>query len=196
MNTSFVPEPELEFGESGRHIDIRFGLTRYGPLDLESANRPEQIRVGIVGTPGNVEQVGAWLERCRTDIGAKKSRQPNLFPPFGGFNHNATFRSTLMLNEGLCRNIPSKAFDDIVTNTHNEAIADAVDVFVAEFEALAERRSVDVIVCAVPQRLVALRDPENDSPSARLGRFDFHHMGQGPRNANEDSSPARAAGYL
>jgi hypothetical protein len=176
MNTSFLSEPELEFGENGRHIDIRFGLMRYGPLDIESPNRPQHIRVGIVGTPTNVEQVGTWLDRCRTDIGAKKSRQPNLFPPFGGFNEQNTFRSTLLLNEGLCRRIPSKAFDDIVTNEHNEAIADAVDLFVAEFDALAERRSVDVIVCAVPQQLVALRDLESDSPGARMGRYDFHHM--------------------
>jgi len=176
MNVSFLSEPELEFGENGRHIDIRFGLTRYGPLDLESQNRPQQIRVGIVGTPGNVEQVSAWLERCRTDIGAKRSKQPNLFPPFGGFNEQSTFRSALALNEGLCRNIPSKAFDDIVTSSHNAAISEASDLFVTEFEALAERRSVDVIVCAVPQQLVALRDPQDDSPGARSNRYDFHHM--------------------
>lgn len=176
MNISFLPEPELEFGESGRHIDIRFGLTRYGPLDLASANRPQQIRVGIVGTPSNVEQVTAWLDRCRTDITAKKSKQPNLFPPFGGFNEQTTFRSTLVLNEGLCRIIPSKAFDDVVTSSHNTAISEAADMFVAEFEALAERRSVDVIVCAVPQQLVALREPDEDGPGSRANRYDFHHM--------------------
>lgn len=176
MNVSFLPEPELEFGENGRHIDIRFGLTRYGPLDLNSQNRPQRIRVGIVGTPGNVEQVIAWLDRCRTEIPAKRSKQPNLFPPFGGFNEHATFRSTLVLNEGLCRHIPSRLFDDVVTNEHNTAITEAAEMFVSEFEALAERRSVDVIVCAVPQQLVTLREPDEDEPASRVNRYDFHHL--------------------
>jgi len=36
MNVDFLREPELEFG-AGRHIDIRFGLMHYGPLDFASA---------------------------------------------------------------------------------------------------------------------------------------------------------------
>lgn len=175
MNLSFLPEPDLEFGEGGHHIDIRFGLTRYGPLDLSSANRPQQIRVGIVGTPQNVEQVREWLDRCRKELPAKKSRQPNLFPPFGGFNDQATFRSSLVMNDGLCRTISARAFDDIVTAAHNAAITETVDLFVTEFDALAESRSVDVIVCAVPPQIVALRDPE-DAVSPSANRYDFHHM--------------------
>jgi len=176
MNLSFLQEPELEFGEGGHHIDIRFGLTRYGPLDLESQNRPENIRVGVVGTPGDIEKILGWLERCRADIPAKKSKQPNLFPPFGGFNEQATFRASLTLNEGLCRNIPARAFDDVLTSPHNAAITSATELFLSELDALKERRSVDVIVCAVPQQLVALRDPEIASPASRAARYDFHHM--------------------
>jgi hypothetical protein len=176
MNATFLSEPELEFGENGRHIDIRFGLMRYGPLDLGSQNRPQEIRVGVIGTPTNVEQVTGWLERCRSHIPAKKSRQPNLFLPFPGFNDQETFRSTLILNDGLCRNIPAKAFEDIVANDHNVAVSEAVELFVSEIEALAERRSVDVIVCAVPQEVVALRDSEVEASGPRSPRYDFHHM--------------------
>ena len=76
MNLAFLPEPELEFGESGRHIDIRFGLSRYGPLDLGNENRPQQIRVGIVGMPENVEKVTAWLDRCRSEMPALREIAP------------------------------------------------------------------------------------------------------------------------
>lgn len=177
MNLAFLSEPELEFGESGRHIDIRFGLSRYGPLDLGNENRPQQIRIGIVGTPENVEKVAAWLNRCRSEIPAKKSKQPNLFPGFPGFNEQATFRSTLVLNEGLCRHIPGAAFDQIASSGHNAAISEAVELFLKEFEALTEKRSVDVLVCAVPSQLVALREPEDEAPKEAKGpRFDFHHM--------------------
>ena len=36
MNLTFLEEPELEFG-AGRHIDIRFGIMNYGPLDFETS---------------------------------------------------------------------------------------------------------------------------------------------------------------
>lgn len=177
MKLAFLPEPELEFGETGRHIDIRFGLSRYGPLDLSNENRPKQIRVGIVGTPENLEKVTAWLERCRAEIPAKKSKQPNLFPAFPGFSEQTTFRSTLVLNEGLCRQIQGAAFDQIVTADHNTAVTEAVELFLKEFEALIEKRNVDVLLCAVPPQLMALREPEEDGPQrARVSRFDFHHM--------------------
>lgn len=33
MKADFFHEPELEFGNGCRHIDVRFGLTHFGPLD-------------------------------------------------------------------------------------------------------------------------------------------------------------------
>jgi len=177
VKLTFLPEPELEFGETGRHIDIRFGLSRYGPLDLGHENRPQQIRVGIVGTPENVEKVTAWLERCRSEIPAKKSKQPNLFPAFPGFAEQAAFRSTLVLNEGLCRQIPAAAFDQIVSASLNAAVTEAVELFLEEFDALTEKRNVDVLLCAVPPQLVALKEPQDDGPAPAKGaRFDFHHL--------------------
>ncbi len=50
MNLSFFQEPELEFGNGGTHVDIRYGMMRYGPLDLGTTTAPSQLRVGLVGT--------------------------------------------------------------------------------------------------------------------------------------------------
>ena len=69
-----------------------------------------------------------------------------------------------------------RLFDEIVSGDHNAAIAEAVELFVSEFEALTERRSVDVLVCAVPPQVVALREPDEDEPGAKANRFDFHNM--------------------
>ena len=33
MKADFLHEPELEFGNGCRHVDVRFGLMHYGPLD-------------------------------------------------------------------------------------------------------------------------------------------------------------------
>ena len=49
MNITFLDEPPLEFGGSGRHIDIRFGIMEHGPLDRTRGTAPRRIRVGLVG---------------------------------------------------------------------------------------------------------------------------------------------------
>jgi len=104
MNIDFLTEPELEFGDS-RHIDIKFGLMNYGPLDYAHPVAPKQIRLGIVGTNETVEGVVAWLERCRGEVPAKPSKQPNLFPRFPGFDTDTCFRCSLVLQDQLCRKI-------------------------------------------------------------------------------------------
>jgi hypothetical protein len=58
MKIDFIDEPELEFG-AGRHIDIRFGLMNYGPLDLGESSTPKKINVGIVGTSETVDDLAA-----------------------------------------------------------------------------------------------------------------------------------------
>ena len=44
-------EPLLQFGTS-QHVDIRFGILNYCPLDFDSQHAPKQIRVGVVGMRG------------------------------------------------------------------------------------------------------------------------------------------------
>ena len=59
MRLHFIDEPELEFGDAGRHIDIRHGLTEHGPLDRGLASAPQSIRVGVVGAAQDVERLRA-----------------------------------------------------------------------------------------------------------------------------------------
>src|SRR5207249_10415974 len=42
-------EPALEFGVQISHIDIRFGIMNYGPLDVGSESAPNRSRVRTVG---------------------------------------------------------------------------------------------------------------------------------------------------
>src|SRR2546425_13088962 len=103
MNVTFIEEPELEFG-SGRHIDIRFGIMDYGPLDFALGLAPRKINLGIVGTKVSIEGVRHWLEKCRGEIAAKGSshksnKQPTLFTRFPGFSQDCGFRSTLFIDD-------------------------------------------------------------------------------------------------
>lgn len=164
MKVDYFDEPELEFG-AGRHVDIRFGLMNYGPLDFASGQAPRRIRIGLVGAPEGVEVAREWLERCRGEIPAKESRQPNLFPRFPGFRPDEAFRSTLVIDDELVRTIPSRAFDDLRRGDDNAAVRGAVDLFAAEYEHLDANAAVDVFVCVVPPQIAELRDPAARSGS-------------------------------
>ena len=84
MKADFLHEPELEFGNGCRHVDVRFEFMHYGPLDAGGTG-PESIRIGVVGDDATIELFQTWLDRCRQGIEAKQLTLPTLFPPFRGF---------------------------------------------------------------------------------------------------------------
>jgi hypothetical protein len=167
-----VDEPELEFGGSQPHIDIRFGLKDYGPLDLLSTQSPKAIRVGVVGTSDGVEGFTQWITECRSGIEAKKSRQPYLFPSFpsndGKTAFNCEFGTDSLLTRELGRSQLIKL--GLVTGIE-ERIRQAVDLFVAEIKHLCDKTKPDVIVCAFPEELAPLLDDPRQTTS-----YDFHDL--------------------
>src|SRR5437773_434700 len=105
MKLEHLPEPELEFGGGARHVDIRFGLMNYGPLDVGTDRAPGDIKLGIVGTPATVEGVTNWLDKCREGVPARASRQPNLFPRFPGFSRETSFGIDLIMSDTFRRSV-------------------------------------------------------------------------------------------
>lgn len=179
-------EPELEFG-TGHHVDIRFGLMNNAPFDFESESA-RKIRVGIVGSPESVEGLRDWLQRCRTPIEAKESRQPNLFPPFPGFNPDCGFHSELLFDSVSERQISSRQISSLVKiSVLDELKIEAVRVIVDEVRFLLEKRPPDVIICAIPEEiLTAISPPETpvdlneenaaDESSPSQSEIDFHDL--------------------
>lgn len=192
MNLNYLEEPPLEFG-SGKHIDIRFGIMNYGPLDVESQVAPRQINVGIVGTSESIDGVRHWLGRCKTEITAKPNKedankpnkQPNLFARFPGFNQDTGFYSNLVLQDSLCRPLLKNELPGITSRAdRNERIRRAVDLFMEEIRYLSQNTSAPVIICAVPLPLLeamgpeesnGIPDEENDEGDPGL-QLDFHDM--------------------
>lgn len=183
MKVEFLQEPELEFG-AGRHVDIRFGLMHYGPLDYANALAPKQVKVGLVGTPQTIEGLLTWFERCRTGIDAKPSKQPNLFPRFPGLGPDESFRCSLLLDSQLQRTVNQSVLDRLAKNTKGNALVkDAVNIFLAEFRYLAENSNPDVLVCALPMSLFEAMDSGGGGGSSGKsgdhvpqGRLNFHHL--------------------
>ena len=174
MKVDFLEEPELEFG-AGRHIDSRFGLINYGPLDIQEEVAPRQIEVGIAGTREDIARTVEWLERCRTPIAAKKSSHPNLAPAFPGFRADAGFCSTLILDESLHKEIPAREFEALSKKEDVDLlVTESVRLFADAFKYLSDHTAAKVLLCAVPQQLVDLLNPD-----ARAGGKtppDFHDL--------------------
>jgi hypothetical protein len=190
MKIDLIPEPELEFG-AGRHIDIRFGLRNYGPLDFESELAPREIPIGIVGTAQTVEGVREWLERCSDGVEAKPSPQPYLFPAFPRFDEESGFRSSLVFTDRLQRVIRDRDIINLARADRASLVEDAVELFLEEMRHLVETADPRIIVCALPWSLLDLMagdegphdedgasEESGDSPATGddSGVPDFHHL--------------------
>lgn len=167
MRLEYLDEPELEFGGLRRHIDIRQGLTLFGPLDAD-AERPRRIRLGLVGTQQTVDGIVQWLERCRSGVAAKASRQPNLFPAFPGFGAESAFRTEFDIDQSLVRALPSREVARIAALSHYTALAEAEQVLEEEVQAISEKARPDVVIVALPGDLVALEDEEEVEATAEF----------------------------
>lgn len=168
------PEPCLDtaFG-SGKHIDIRFGLRDYGPLDASSSLAPKSIGIGLVGTAETTEGVSLWLQKCQAGIAAKASKQPRLFPEFPSIDGLTAFRCNIVVDSSRTRNINRTALAHLEKIPTNAArVERAVQLFMEELNILCENTQPQVIICAPPMQL--LEGLASGTPSAI--RYDFHHL--------------------
>jgi hypothetical protein len=100
-----LKEPLLEFAQ-GTHICPKAGIAEHGVYDIRYASRRTSILVGAVGSSTSLEKLHAWIERCTQYIPAQlNNRQPNLFPPFCGFNPSLGFKASLVFHEEISKRI-------------------------------------------------------------------------------------------
>jgi hypothetical protein len=166
MKVSFFHEPELEFGNGGTHVDMRYGMTQHGPLDLGEISSPRQLRVGLIGTEETIASIRQWLDRCRGGIAAKQSRLSNLFPPFPGFSESSPFQSLLVFHDRWCSSIRQREVDSVLAHIRGgDTVREAVAIFVEHAETLMEQGGPMVLLCVPPRDLLAAVDePRADRP--------------------------------
>lgn len=163
MNTTFIQEPELQFG-TGRHIDIRFGIANYKPLDYRDQLAPKNIPLGIVGTEKSISELREWLDVCAQGIDAKVSDQPNLFVRFPGFGQDTPFDAKLVFDARLERQLSSRDLPKHVDRKgYNAFIKELADAYIKEAVAASERGAA-VVVCALPIEALSLIDPDDPGP--------------------------------
>ena len=185
MKASFFQEPELEFGNGGTHVDIRYGLMRYGPLDLGDTSAPSQIRVGLVGSEETSAPIRQWFESCREGIAAKQSKLSNLFPPFPGFSESSPFHSSLVFHDRWSSAIRQREVDAVLAHTQGDQIVrEAVAIFLEHAGTLIEQGGPMALVCVPPRDLLAAVD---ERPGARPDVLD-----QEIDEGSEAATPIRA----
>ena len=172
MRLFHIDEPELEFGGAQPHIDIRYGLRDYGPLDLNASHAPKSIRLGIVGTNESAERCWRWIDNCKGGIDAKKSNQPYLFSSFPSCESKTAFRFDLIHDTSLLRTLGRQHLQRLLPIPQvEERIKSAVSYFVAEIEHLCEKVKPDVIVCSFPEELIPILDDDSQTTA-----YDFHDL--------------------
>ena len=118
FNLSHLRRTLLEFAGGG-HVDVRFGLIEYGPVDFSTA-RTKEIRLGVVGSAQTVGKLGEWLRRCEHGIPAKNSRQPNLFPAFPGSTISGPFRCSFEIGARHVRTLSPALISRIITEKDDD----------------------------------------------------------------------------
>jgi hypothetical protein len=172
MKIYSIEEPELDFG-SGTHIDIRYGISNFGPLDLDTANAPRQLNLGVIGTPESCESTIAWLERCASGIEAKSSSHPRLFTRFPPLSASSGFCSELVMDSSMTRHISKRQIEDIAQLPSNKERVDmSVDLFMKNAEFLVQNFRPSVLVCAPS---IELLDALKAEGFQRV-RYDFRHL--------------------
>lgn len=154
MKLELLEEPELEFGNSGRHIDIRFGIKANGPVSVNEPDAPKDIKLGLVGTAGSLEKLAAWMDSCRSFIPGKPSKKPNLFPSFPGFRPDQCFHCDWSTSERLQAPILPRDLKEILEKCdRNEAVTKIADLFIEGCRHVAEYANPDVLIVAPPLEL-------------------------------------------
>jgi hypothetical protein len=73
LQSDFIREPLLEFGNAQKMEHPQDGLFLYGPV--KSHGSPQVIHVGVVGTPDGIELVHKWLDRIQGSISVERLDQ-------------------------------------------------------------------------------------------------------------------------
>ena len=157
MRARHIDEPLLEFG-TGTHIDVRFGIAQHCPFDVAQATAPTNIRIGLLGSTGSIEELSAWLEKVASGVPGKASRRVNFHPSFPGFSEETCFRARLVTDQRWVGVMTQSEVDALISQPLSRVVSSSVDLFVQRGEEILDENSLDVLICAPPSDLLEKLD--------------------------------------
>lgn len=152
MEIKLLEEPVLQFN-NGEHVCPKAGIFQYGISDMDNV-RPEKIILGFVGISDSIGTLISWIKNCRVHIDAKKSKQPNLFTNFPGFNSNIAFKCDITYDETYVRKINNSTFEKVKKSSEDidDLILKSVDLYLSEIKFLSKNKNPDVILCVLDEQ--------------------------------------------
>ncbi|MGJ4951682.1 argonaute/piwi family protein [Bradyrhizobium sp. HKCCYLS20291] len=176
MKLTTLPEPLLEFG-TGTHVCPRTGIEHLGVYDKRDDLRRTELRIGVVGRGEGIDLLDDWLERCRDGIERKEgSKLLNLFRGFGGINQDYGFLTRIINSPQYTRTIKKSDISAVVKLTSRvERVEKAVALYYEQIRFLAENRSVDVIVCVMPNEMFDSVTTTAESDDGDSGESELEH---------------------
>jgi hypothetical protein len=149
MEATFFQEPELEFG-TGRHIDIRFGLSLHGALDARTELAPSRVRLGLIGDQHCIDQFEKWVDRCRCGVEMKSTPLSTMFPEFPGFGDGKPLCDFVVSGQ-MTRAIPAREIRELASISSREDLVDkTIERFLADCHDLYQNTPSDVVICLPP----------------------------------------------
>jgi hypothetical protein len=181
MKLTTLPEPLLEFGV-GTHVCPRTGIEHLGVYDKRDELRRTELRIGVVGRGEGIDLLDDWLEKCRDGIQRKESKLLNLFRGFGGISLDYGFLTRIINSPQYTRTIKKSDISAVIKLASRvERVEKAVELYYEQIRFLAENRSVDVIVCVMPNEMFdsvttsAKSDPADDGGDEDSGESELEH---------------------
>jgi len=178
VKIKILKEPLLEFG-SGIHICPRTGIEHMGVYDKRDELRRSELRIGIVGRGEGVDLLDIWLDKCINGIAAKEgSKFPNLFRGFGGINEHYGFSTKLLYSPQYTRTLQKSELNKIIkTTTREDRVKKCVELYYEQIRFLSENRSIDVIVCVIPNDMFeSLTKTNGSDDNDSLDSFQEHNF--------------------
>jgi hypothetical protein len=155
MKVQVLPEPGLQFGAGGVHVDIRAGLEKHGAFDRGASNVPVPIGVGLVGATATIDKVRDWIESCRNGVLSREERLRELRPAFPGMR-DEIFGTQLAMSDATTRTISRHELQVALSGPN--PMERVVDVFMDHARDLAGRGHINVLLIAPPLEVFALGD--------------------------------------
>ncbi|MEQ8524836.1 hypothetical protein [Gracilimonas sp.] len=170
-----IREPLLEFHEN-KHVDIKFGLSKFGPFD-KSYSQNKIIKVGIVGTSHTIDNMRKWLEKLNSKIPSKKDNKI-LHPPFPGLETNPELNTKISINSKYEKVLnPVELQKALNHNNHDIVAKDTATLFKKTIESLLAKTSVDLIICCPSEEVykkLRIENPKNLKQETLA--VDFHDL--------------------
>lgn len=166
MKIKILEEPALEFG-NGIHICPKAGIETLGVYDTHDKLRQSELRLGIVGRGEGADLIDVWLENCQSGFQGKESKFPNLFRGFRGFSKQHGFSARLLYGSPLTRTLQRTELNKILRiSSRIERVRACVDLYFDQIRFIIENRSVDVVLCIIPNEIFDSLTTEESSTEA------------------------------